>query len=371
MGKSIKLFRIGGIPIGLHPSWFVIFLFLTWSLANGYFAEGSFDLPFGGIWVLGLITSLLFFGSVLAHELGHAFVALRSNIPVKSISLFFLGGVAEIKREPDSPGEEFRIALAGPMVSLALALVFNSLAQFTGGMPYLAAAFSYLGRVNLLLGVFNMIPGFPMDGGRILRAAIWKVTGDHYRATRAASFTGQLVAFGFIAFGAYSVFSGNLGNGIWMGFIGLFLLNLAGSASAQAKVQQKLDGIRVDQVMSRNHPSIPGETTLEQLVVATLSDNSQGTYLVMQAELPAGILSLGDITRVPRHLWSRTQAKEVMKSFGETVQIYPDTPLLTALQEMESENLRLIPVVDGLNVLGVLSRERVLNYLRLRTELGS
>jgi Zn-dependent protease/predicted transcriptional regulator len=371
MGKSLNLFRIRGIPIGLHPSWFVIFLFLTWSLASGYFAEGSFDLPFGGIWILGLITSLLFFGSVLAHELGHAFVALRNNIPVKSISLFFLGGVAEIKREPDSPGEEFRIALAGPMVSLALAVVFNSLAQFSGELPYLAAAFSYLGRVNLLLGVFNMIPGFPMDGGRILRAAIWKVTGNHYQATQVASFTGRLVAFGFIAFGVFSVFSGNLGNGIWMGFIGLFLLNLAGSASAQAKVQQKLDGIRVEQVMSRNYPSVPGETTLEQLVMATLSDNTQGTYLVLQDDQPAGILSLGEITKVPRNLWSRTQAKEVMKSFEKTVQISPDTPVLAALQEMESENLRLVPVVDGLNVLGVLSRERVLNYLRLRTELGS
>jgi Zn-dependent protease/CBS domain-containing protein len=371
MGKSINLFRIGGIPIGLHPSWFVIFLFLTWSLANGVFADGSFALPFGGIWVLGLITSLLFFGSVLAHELGHAFVALRNNIPVKSISLFFLGGVAEITREPKSPGEEFRIALAGPMVSLALALVFNSLAQFTGGLPYLATAFSYLGRVNLLLGVFNMIPGFPMDGGRILRAAIWKLTGDHYRATRAASFTGQLVAFGFIAYGVFSVFTGNLGGGIWMGFIGLFLLNLAGSASAQAKIQQKLDGIRVDQVMSRDYPSIPGEITLEQLAVTALSQNSRGSYLVIDGEKPLGILTLHEITKVPRHLWSRIKAREVMKPWEKSVQVSPDTPVLTALQEMEAEDLRLVPVVDGLNVLGVLSRERVLNYLKLRTELGS
>ena len=164
MGKSIKLFRINGIPIGLHPSWFIIFLFLTWSLANGYFADRASSLPFAGIWALGLLTSLLFFGSVLAHELGHAFVALRNGIPVKSISLFFLGGVAEIDREPEAPGEEFRIAIAGPMVSLALALAFNSLSQVSGGFPYLAAAFQYLGRVNLLLGVFNLIPGFPMDG---------------------------------------------------------------------------------------------------------------------------------------------------------------------------------------------------------------
>lgn len=371
MGKSIKLFRIGGIPIGLHPSWFVIFIFLTWSLANGYFSDSAFNLPFGGIWLLGLITSLLFFGSVLAHELGHAFVAIRNSIPVKSISLFFLGGVAEIKREPDAPGEEFRIAIAGPMVSLVLALLFNSLAQFSGNLPYLAAAFSYLGRVNLLLGVFNMIPGFPMDGGRILRAAIWKFTGERYQATRVASFTGQLVAYGFIAYGMFSVFTGNLGNGIWMGFLGLFLLNMAGTASAQAQLQRKLGDIKVDQVMSRDYPTIPGDTTLDQLVLATLSNNSQGIYLVLDGDQPAGVLSLGEITQVPRHQWSYTRARQVMITWDESVQVAPDTPLLAALQEMESEGLKLVPVMEGLKVLGVLSRERVLNYLRLRTELGS
>jgi Zn-dependent protease/CBS domain-containing protein len=370
MGKSIKLFRINGIPIGLHPSWFIIFLFLTWSLANGYFADRALSLPFAGIWVLGLLTSLLFFGSVLAHELGHAFVALRNSIPVKSISLFFLGGVAEIDREPEAPGEEFRIAIAGPMVSLALALVFNSLSQISGGLPYLAAAFQYLGRVNLLLGVFNLIPGFPMDGGRILRAVIWKLTGDHYQATRAASFTGQLVAFGFLAYGAFSIFSGNLMNGIWMGFIGLFLLNLAGSAAAQAKLQQKLDGVNVDQVMSRNYPSISGDSTLEQLVSETLAENVQGTYLVIEKEKSPGILTLHDITKVPRHLWSRIRARELMKPIENSVKINPDTPLLTALREMEAADLRMVPVVEGIQVKGILSRERVRNYLRLRTELG-
>ncbi len=370
MGKSIKLFRINGIPIGLHPSWFIIFLFLTWSLANGYFADHASSLPFGGIWVLGLLTSLLFFGSVLAHELGHAFVALRNDIPVKSISLFFLGGVAEIDREPAAPGEEFRIAIAGPMISLAMALAFNSLSQISGGLPYLAAAFQYLGRVNLLLGVFNLIPGFPMDGGRIMRAVIWKLTGDYYRATRAASFTGQLVAFGFLAFGAFSVFTGNLMNGIWMGFIGLFLLNLAGSAAAQAKLQQKLDGVNVDQVMSRNYPSVSGDETLEQLVRETLAENLQGTYLVIENDRFAGMLTLSEVNKVPRHLWNRIKVREVMKPIETSVSINPDTPLLTALREMETSGLRMVPVVEGFQVKGILSRERVRNYLQLRTELG-
>ena len=371
MGKSIRIFRINGIPIGIHPSWFIIFVFLTWSLTNGYFANRAADLPFPGIWVLGLGTSLMFFGSVLAHELGHAFVALRNNIPVKSISLFFLGGVAEIEREPSAPGEEFRIAIAGPMVSLGLALAFNSLSQLSGGISYVGAALDYLARVNLLLGLFNLIPGFPMDGGRILRAVIWKLSGDFYRATRAASFTGQLVAFGFIAYGVFNVFTGNLVNGIWMGFIGMFLLNIAGGATARAKLQQELDGIKVDQVMSRDYPSIPGEATLDQLVNATLADNTQGTFLVIENERPPGILTLREITKVPRHLWSRIKAREVMRPWERLVSISPETPVLTALEKMEAADLRLVPVVDGIQVKGILSRENVRHYLKLRTELGS
>jgi Zn-dependent protease len=370
MGKSINLFRINGIPIGLHPSWFIIFLFLTWSLANGYFSNQAAELPFWGVWALGLVTSLLFFASVLAHELGHSFVALRNKIGVKSISLFFLGGLAQIEREPDTPGVEFRIAIAGPMVSLALALTFNLLGQVGSSVPYLLPVVNYLARINLLLGLFNLIPGFPMDGGRILRAIIWKLNGSFYRATGAASFTGQVVAFGFIAFGAYSLFSGNFANGMWMGFIGLFLFNAAGSAGAQAKIQQKLEGVVVDQVMSRDYPSVPGETTLDRLVMRIFSNNPQGSFLVLEDDTPLGILTLREIRKIPRELWGRIKAKEAMKPWDRLVPINPGMPLLTALQKMDSANLRLVPVVEGLQVKGMLSRDQVRHYLKLRSELG-
>jgi Zn-dependent protease/CBS domain-containing protein len=370
MGNSIRLLRIKGIPIGLHPSWFLIFIFLTWSLANGYFATQASSLPVLGIWGLGLFTSLLFFASVMAHELGHAFIALRNNVPVKSISLFFLGGVAEIGREPSKPGEEFRIAIAGPMVSLALAAFFSSLGQLGGSLSYFGAAVEYLARINLLLGLFNLIPGFPMDGGRILRAIIWKLTGDLYRATRAASFTGQVVAFGFIGYGIFTVFTGNFMNGLWLGFIGWFLLNAAGSASAQARLQQKLDGIVVDEVMNQDYPSVHAETTLDQLVNVTLSGNTQGTFLVVGNEDSPGLLTLREITKVPRHLWSRIKAKEVMKSWGRSTPVSPDTPVLTALEKMDEANLTFVPVVDGAQVRGILSRDQVHRYLKLRSELG-
>lgn len=369
MGKSIKLFNINGIPIGLHPSWFIIFIFLTWSLANGYFSSQVPGLPSWGIWALGLVTSLLFFGSVLAHELGHAFVALHSSIKVKSISLFFLGGLAQIEREPDTPGEEFRIAIAGPMVSLSLALVFSVFGQI-GEAPFLVSAMNYLARINLLLGLFNLIPGFPMDGGRILRAIIWKFNNSFYQATRVASIAGQIVAFGFIAYGAFSIFSGNFGNGLWLGFIGMFLFNAAGSAGVQAKIQEKLAGVVVDDVMSRDYPSIPGEMTLDRLVVQIYANNTHSTFLVLDEGTPIGILTLGDIRNVPRNKWNRVKVKEVMKPWERLVPVNPGMPVLTALQKMDSADQRLVPVVEGLQVKGVLSRDQVKNYLRLRTELG-
>lgn len=370
MGKSIRLLRIKGIPIGLHPSWFLIFLFLTWSLATGYFPTQVSSLSVMGIWALGLFTSLLFFASVLAHELGHAFVALRNNIPVKSISLFFLGGLARIGREPSKPGEEFRIAIAGPIVSLALAGFFSGLGQLGGSLSYLGTAAAYLGSINLLLGLFNLIPGFPMDGGRILRAIIWKLSGDFYRASQIASFTGQLVAYGFIGYGIFTIFTSNFMNGLWLGFIGWFLLNVAASASAQARLQQKLSGVMVDQVMKRDYPSVQGETTLDQLVNGTLAGNSNGMFLVVGNEDTAGFLTLREITKIPRHLWSRIKAKEVMKPWGGLTPVSSDMPVLTALEKMEEAHQTFVPVVDGAQVRGILSREQVRRYLKLRSELG-
>ena len=187
MESRVSLGRIWGIPIGLHTSWFIIFLLLTFSLAVGYFPNEYDNLSAPAAWLLGAITSILFFGSVLAHELAHAWVALRNGIPVRSITLFIFGGVAQIEREPHTPGAEFRIAIAGPVMSLALAGLFYGLYQIDQPVAYLAAPSIYLARINLILGLFNAIPGFPLDGGRVLRAIVWKFTGNLRRATRIAA----------------------------------------------------------------------------------------------------------------------------------------------------------------------------------------
>ena len=234
MKASVRLGRIWNIPIGLSTSWFFIFALVTWSLATGVFPATIPGLDAGVYWLLGLVTSVLFFSSVLAHELGHAFFALRNSVPVRAITLFFFGGVAEITREPKNAGAEFRIAIAGPLVSLMLAALFGGLTVLGQGLPIVEGPALWLARINLMLALFNMIPGFPLDGGRVLRAIVWHFSGDEFRATKLATGAGQLVAFGFIGVGIFNALTGDFANGLWFAFIGLFLNSAAAGSRQQA-----------------------------------------------------------------------------------------------------------------------------------------
>jgi len=256
MAANVKLGRIFGIPLELHPSWFLIFGLVTWSLAIGYFPVEYPTLPMVAYWMLGAATSLLFFGSVLIHELGHSVVALRNQVPVRRIILFIFGGVAQIGREPPDAGTEFRIAIAGPLSSLGLAAGFAGLWWLDQAIPYLDAPSVWLMRINLLLAFFNLIPGFPLDGGRILRAVIWHFTGNFYRATQVAVFTGQLAAFGFISLGILIILTGYWLNGLWLVFIGWFLQNAAAASYAQTSLQESLRDVTVAQAMTRDCPLV-------------------------------------------------------------------------------------------------------------------
>lgn len=370
MGSGLYLFRVGGIPIRLHSSWFLIFALLTWSLASSFYAPQSMRISPGIAWLSGLLTSLFFFGSVLAHELGHAFVALRERVPVRSISLFFFGGVAQIGHDPQSAGAEFRIAAAGPLVSLGLAALFGGLSWLSAGWVLLNEPVAYLARINLILAVFNLIPGFPLDGGRIFKAIIWKLTGSPYRATHIASITGQIVASGFLAYGVFEVFTGSLTNGLWLGFIGWFLLNAAGSALDQNRMQERFGDIEVEQVMSRAYPAVPKEFTLDALAMLSLGSPSLPAFVVESGGVSEGIVTLREMQGVPRHAWRWVTAGEIMQPWERFTPVSPDTPLITALQRMEEADQTIAPVVVGDQIRGLLSRDNVLRYLRLRDNLG-
>jgi Zn-dependent protease len=370
MEASVKLGRIFNIPVGVHISWFLIFALVTWSLSSGYFPQEYPGLGGAAYLSLAAITSLLFFASVLIHELAHSVVAIREGIPVKSINLFIFGGVAQITREPKTAGAEFRITIAGPLSSLALAILFFALYQLDQAIPYLAAPSLYLARINLILALFNMIPGFPLDGGRVLRAAIWKLTGNFQRATQIAATAGQLVAFGFMGLGGISLFSGDFFNGLWLIFIGWFLQNAAASNYAQSNLEHRLTGVTVDQAMVRDCECVSGQMRLDDLVNQQILTGGKRCFFVTDNGHLRGLLTLRDVTRIARDRWNAVTTGQSMVPLDKLVTVTPKTPLLMALQTMTEANIAQVPVLEGDTIVGLLSREQVLNYIRLRTELG-
>ena len=370
MDAGIKLGRILGIPIGVHVSWFVVFALLTWSLSSGYFPNEYPQLTVISYVILGVITTLFFFVSVLAHELGHSIIALRNKIPVKGITLFIFGGVAQIAQEPRTPGAEFRIAIAGPLVSLALAGIFGLAYLVDQSVPFLAAPSLYLMRINFILAAFNMIPGFPLDGGRVLRAVVWWTTKNFQRATRIASFFGQVVAFGFIGWGVYSIFGGQFLNGLWLVFIGWFLQNAAASSVAQTNIQQALSGVKVTQIMSQDCSRVDSLSSINQLVEERVLTGGQRCFFVADNGKLEGMITLRDISQIPQPKWRFTTIRAAMVPVNRMISIDPDTDLLAALQMMDSANISQIPVLADGELVGVLTREQIVHYLRTRAELG-
>lgn len=370
MEASVKLGRIWGIPIGLHTSWFLIFILITWSLATGYFPLEYPQLAGITHVALGVLTSVLFFASVMGHELGHAFVALREKIPVKGITLFIFGGVAQIGKEPTSPGAEFRIAIAGPLVSLGLAGVFGGLWLLDRSVPLLAAPSLYLMRINFLLAVFNMIPGFPLDGGRVLRAIVWWLTKSFRRANQVAAFSGQVVAFGFIGLGVLTIFNGQFLNGVWLAFIGWFLQNAAASTYAQTNMRHNLSGISVRQVMTSECARVPSLTSINQLVEDRVMTGGQRCFFVADNGELRGMLTLKDISKIPQQKWRFITTEQAMVPMRNLISVSPDSELLSAMQTMDNANVAQLPVLEDGNLVGMLSREHVLHYLRTRAELG-
>ncbi len=373
MKANVQFGRIWNIPIGINYSWLLIFALATWSLAAGLFPPVLQGLNASVYWLLGVVTSLLFFGSVLAHELGHAALALRNGVPVRSITLFFFGGVAQIAREPRSAGAEFRIAVAGPLVSVALAGLFGLIAWLAQAVPVVAVPALWLARINFILAAFNMLPGFPLDGGRVFRALVWRATGSEMRATQVASIAGQVVAFGFIGVGVLNALSGGMFNGLWLVFLGLFLNSAAAASRQQAQMMRALRGLTVGQLMSRSVLRVPSWVTLGDLLTPSTLSQGQRAFLVEDFGQVRGMLTLADLRRMRSSEWRMLKVGQVMTPLNRLMVVQPDTDIETALQLMEEHELPQLLVMDAAQgtVLGVLSSEQVFNYLRLQAELAA
>ncbi len=368
MESGLKIGRIWGIPLHLHLSWFVIIVLVSWSLAVGVFPREYPQLSVVSYWGMGAITSLFFAISVMLHELGHSFMALRAGVGVKQITLFIFGGLAQINQDPKNPSDELRIAIAGPFTSLLLAGFFGGLWLIDRNVPLLAAPSAWLARINLILTLFNLIPGFPLDGGRVLRAIVWKITGSMLRATRVATYSGQLVAFGFIGVGVFIIFTGNFFNGLWLAFIGWFLQNAAATSYSQASIQQSLRGVKVFEVMNPDPPIVSERTNLDELVSEGVIRGGQRVFLVGDADRLRGIVTLKEITAVPRVQWESATVDQVMVPYDRVVFVDPNMELLQALQTMDTANVAQLPVMEQGVLRGLLTREQVLRYIRLCAE---
>jgi Zn-dependent protease len=368
---NIPLGRILGIPIGLDFSWFLIFALLTWTLADSYYPAEFKSWPPQLYWFMGAATAILLFASVLLHELGHSVVALRFKVPVRSITLFIFGGVAQIGAELPSAKAEFLIAIAGPIVSLALAVFFSVAQPAMAGIQPLWGLAKYLAYINFALVLFNLIPGFPLDGGRVFRALVWAATKDMRRATIVAANAGRFFGFLFIFVGVWQMFNGNFSGGMWIAFIGWFLDNAASQQVHQVMFQGLLAGHTVSQAMSSHCVTVPADLTLERLVDEHIFGGGQRCFLVTRDADTVGMITLHRIKEVPRCDWAATSAAQIMLPLKELKRIDPDTQLWTALQQMDHYGVNQLPVTRENHVLGMLNREGVITFLRTLQELGT
>jgi len=366
----LTIARIWGIPISVHVSWLLVFALVASSLAAGYFPERHPEWEAATRWVLGALTSLAFFASVLVHELGHSRVALRYGLPIRGITLFVFGGVAQIGREPDSPGAEFRIAIAGPLTSLALAALFGGVATMSASMALVSAPAWWLARINLAVGLFNLLPGFPLDGGRVLRAVVWAGTGSFDRGNRAAVAAGEVLAMILIGVGAVRAIGGDVAGGIWLALIGWFLQSAVAAGRAEAALRELLRGATVRQAMDRDCPSVAPDLTLERLVHEEVLAFGHRCFVVVKDGSLLGLLTLHEVKGVPRERWGHAKVEEVMQPAQALSMVGPDEDLLKALAKLDDAKVAQLPVVDDGRWLGMLDREHILHYMRVRAELG-
>jgi Zn-dependent protease/CBS domain-containing protein len=372
LGGSFTLGQIRGIELRVHWSWLLIGGFLAWSLATGFFRPANPSWTPAQTWAAGLAVSALFFASIVIHELAHSFVAQARGIQVSSITLFVFGGVSGMTDEMPSAGDEFRIAIVGPLSSWMIALLFGAVAYFLSDSG-IAAAFSYLALTNLAVGAFNLLPGFPLDGGRVFRAMVWRRTGSLLRATQAAARAGNVIGIGLISLGAFYTLAFGIGAGLWYALIGLFLNNAASSSLSEMRLEQALRLVLVRDVMRHPPAMVAPAATLQELLVGRILANGERAFLVgTNPDSPiVGIISATDLSRVPRDRWVSTSVECTMTPAERAITVDPQAPVLEALRRLTEHDIHELPVVEDDRVVGLLTAVDVLQQVQLRAQFSS
>lgn len=363
---SIQLGRIAGFRFGVDYSWFVIFFLILWSFTAGVFPAQVPGLSEGVYIVMGVVGTLLFFGSLVAHELAHAVIARRRGIEVESITLFLLGGVARTRSEASTPGDEFRIAAVGPLMSLFIATVLFGLAligRSAGWHPAVVIVLQYIGLLNFVLAAFNLLPGFPLDGGRVLRAAVWHLTGDATKATRVAAASGRMMAWVLFALGAFEIFSGALLGGIWLILIGWFIRNAADAGYQQHVLRSTLSGILARDTMTPTPRTIGADLTLERLVGEYFMHTRYLSFPVVDGDRPLGIITLNQVKAVPREDWPVRTVADTMTRVDQGIVVSGSDSLLTVIERLQASPVRRLLVVEGDTLIGYITAHDVAGWI--------
>ncbi|GCE20537.1 site-2 protease family protein [Dictyobacter kobayashii] len=371
MPGSLRIGKIWGIDIAFHVSWLIIAVLLSWTLETGWFSVNYPGWSVGAYWSVSILATLLLFLSVFLHELAHALVARARGLHVKSITLFIFGGVSNIEQEPPAPDIEFQMALVGPLTSLALGGLCGLLLLVIGSKTSpVGAILGYLALTNIFLGIFNLVPGFPLDGGRVLHSIIWKLRGNVHVATRIATRVGQFFAYLFIFFGLMSFFRGAYLNGLWIGFIGWFLLMGAVSANNQSMLETMFKGVHVDDVMNRGPATVPANISLQKLVDDFLLPHGWRSAFVMQVDELVGLITLSDIRHIPRAQWAQTPVGFVMIPLARLHTVTAEQSLNDVLPLMVGQDLNQLPVVQEGHLLGSINREDIMRFVEIKRSLG-
>jgi len=371
-GRKIPLFKILGFQINIDLSWFLIAILIAWSLAEGLFPNIHEGLSVATYWAMGVAGALGLFLSIVLHELGHSLIARRCGMEMRGITLFIFGGVAEMGGEPPSAAAEFKVAIAGPIVSLAIgvALIAVSFVSETLALPTtIDGVVTYLGWINLILVAFNMIPAFPLDGGRVLRAALWHLKGDLRWATRITSNLGGLFGLLLIALGVVSAIGGNFIGGAWWVILGLFLRGAAGMSYQQVLLRRALEGEPISRFMRREPVTVDPERTLRELVEDFVYVHHHKLYPVMRGDELLGCVTVNDIKSVPQERWDTTRVREIASECSESNSIEADADAMRALTTLNQNAASRLMVVERGRLVGVVALKDLLGFLSLKIDL--
>ena len=369
-GDAIPIGRIGGIQIKIHVTWFLVALLVAWSLAGSYFPRSVSGYSTGAYWLAGIIVTILFFASLLAHEMAHSLVARARGLKVVAITLYLFGGVSQIATEATTPGTEFWVTIVGPLTSIGLAIIFGILWYALGGISALAdSALGYLAAINLFLGIFNLLPGLPLDGGRVLRAIVWWHSGNQAHATRVAAMAGVVIGYLMIAAGIVYVFTGYWVNGLWLIFLGWYLQSLAEQERKASQTRALFAGLTVRDLTNTHPYTAAPDTPLDQVVHDVMMTQHVRAVPVLADGRFVGLLTLHGVGQVPRDRWSTTTAGAAMIPAANVATATPDESAQEAIAAMQEHDLNQLPVLQDGRFVGLLSRGTIVRQLEIRAHL--